>query len=184
MKLTSAGLVRQRSGWSIAWGVLLIIFGFLAIALPFGAALAVNLAIAWLIVLAGVVHLVLAFHGHRGGSLIWKLLVGLAYLVFGVYLIMHPLLGVLALTLVLAILFLIEGIFDIVLFFNMRSVQGSGWVLFDGIVTLLLALLIYLHWPSSSLWVVGTLVGTSMIMSGWTRIMLSLVVRRIAAGVP
>ena len=141
--------VRQASTWSIVWGMLLIIFGMLAIASPFLAAIAVTGFIAWLIVLAGVVHLILAFHAHGAGSLIWKLLVGLAYLFFGGYLIMHPVLGVASLTLVLASLFLIEGILNIVLFFKMRSVAGSSWVLVDGIITLLLGLMIYMQWPSS-----------------------------------
>jgi uncharacterized membrane protein HdeD (DUF308 family) len=57
--------------------------------------------------------------------MIWKLLVGLAYLFFGVYLLMHPVIGVASLTLVLASLFLIEGILNIVLFFQMRSMRGS-----------------------------------------------------------
>jgi len=130
--------------------------------------------------LAGVVHLILAFQVHRAGSLIWKLLVALAYLFIGIYLLMHPVLGVASLTLVLASLFLIEGILDIVLFFQMRSMRGSGWVLTDGIITLLLGLLIYLQWPSSSVWAIGTLVGVSMIISGVTRVMLSLAVRRAA----
>jgi uncharacterized membrane protein HdeD (DUF308 family) len=83
--------------------------------------------------------------------------------------------------LVLASLFLVEGIFDIVLFFRVRSTQSSSWVLIDGIVTLLLGLMIYLQWPSSSAWAIGTLVGVSMIISGVTRVMLSLAVRRAAA---
>jgi uncharacterized membrane protein HdeD (DUF308 family) len=178
---TPAGIVRQASNWSIVWGVLLIIFGMLAISSPFLAAVAVNVVIAWLIVLAGVVHLVLAFHAHVAGSVIWKLLVGIAYLVFGVYLITHPVLGVSALTLILASLFLIEGILNIVLFFKMRSTRGSSWVLVDGIITLLLGLLIYLQWPSSAAWAIGTLVGVSMIVSGVTRVMLSLAVRKATA---
>jgi uncharacterized membrane protein HdeD (DUF308 family) len=171
-------IVRHASTWSIVWGVLLIIFGMVAIGSPFLAAVAVNAVIAWLIVLAGVVHLVLAFHTHGAGSVIWKLLVGVAYLCFGAYLIMHPVLGVASLTLVLASLFLIEGILNIVLFFKMRPMQGSSWVLVDGIITLLLGLMIYLQWPSSSAWAVGTLVGVSMIISGVTRVMISLAVRR------
>jgi len=150
----------------------------LAVGSPFLAAIAVNGFIAWLIVLAGVVHLILAFHAHGAGSLIWKLLVGLAYLFFGGYLIMHPVLGVASLTLVLASLFLIEGILNIVLFFKMRSVAGSSWVLVDGIITLLLGLMIYMQWPSSSAWAIGTLVGVSMIISGVTRAMLLLAVRK------
>ena len=154
----------------------------LAVGSPFLAAVAVNVVIAWLIVLAGVVHLTLAFSAHSAGSVIWKLLVGLAYLFFGGYLIMHPVLAVASLTLVLASLFLIEGVLDIVLFFKMRSLQGSNWVLIDGIVTLLLGLMIYMQWPTSSAWAIGTLVGVSMIISGLTRVMLSLAVRK-ATGV-
>jgi uncharacterized membrane protein HdeD (DUF308 family) len=176
-----ADVVSHASTWSIIWGVLLIVFGILAIGSPLLAAVAVSAVIAWLIILAGVVHLILGFHVHRAGSMIWKLLVGLAYLFFGIYLLVHPALAVASLTLVLASLFLIEGILDIVLFFQMRSMRGSGWVLGDGIITLLLGLLIYLQWPSSSVWAIGTLVGVSMIISGVTRVMFSLALRKLSA---
>src|SRR2546427_4073471 len=168
-------IVRHASTLSILWGVLLIVFGSLAVGSPFLAAVAVNVVIAWLIILAGVVHVILAFHAHRAGRLIWKLLVGLAYLFFGAYLIMHPVLGVATLTLVLAC------ILDIVLFFQMRSLRGSGWVLVEGIITLLLGLMIYLQWPWSAVWAIGVLVGMSMIISGVTRVMLSLAVRKVVA---
>src|ERR1700687_4449456 len=107
---STESLLKQASRWSILWGVLLIIFGIVAIGSPLLAAVAVNALIAWLIILAGVVHLVMAFHSHGAGSMIWKLLVGLAYIAFGGYLLLHPLLGVASLTLVLASLFLIEEI--------------------------------------------------------------------------
>ncbi len=176
---TPIGIIRQASTWSIVWGVSLTVFGMLAIGSPLAAAVAVNVVISWLIILAGVVHLVLAFSTHGAGGFIWKLLVGLAYVFFGTYLIMHPLLGVASLTLVLASLFLLEGILDIILFAQIRPLRGSSWVLLDGIITLLLGLLIYIHWPSSSLWAIGTLVGVSMVISGVTRVMLSLAVRKL-----
>lgn len=171
-------MVRHASGVSILWGVLLIILGAAAIASPFLAAVAVNAAIAWLIVLAGAVHLVLAFRAHGAGSMIWKLLVGIAYLCFGVYVIAHPVLGVVTLTLLLASLFVIEGILDFVLFVKMRPIQGSTWVLLDGIVSLLLGVMIYMQWPSSSAWAIGTLVGVSLIFSGVARVMMSSAVRK------
>jgi uncharacterized membrane protein HdeD (DUF308 family) len=163
----------------VIWGVLLVLFGMLAIGSPFVAAVAVTAVVSWLIIFAGVVHIVLAFHAHGAGGFIWKLLVGLAYVVFGGYLIMHPLLGVASLTLVLASLFLVEGVLDIILFAKMRPLRGSSWILIDGLVTLVLGLLIYIHWPSSSGWAIGTLVGVSMIISGVTRVMLSLAVRKL-----
>lgn len=181
MAQISSNLVRRASTLSTLWGVLLIGLGMLALASPMVAAVAVNVLIAWLIVFAGVVHLVVAFHTREAGSVIWRLLVGLAYICFGGYLIARPAAGVASLTLLLASLFLLEGIFNIVLFFRAPSTLRSSWMLLDGIVTLLLGLLIYLQWPSSSAWAIGTLVGVSLIFSGVTRVMVSLAVRRAAS---
>jgi uncharacterized membrane protein HdeD (DUF308 family) len=171
-------VVRQASTASILLGVLLIVFGMVAIGSPFVAALAVNALIGWLIILAGVVHLVVGFRAHGAGSVIWKVLVGVAYLCFGGYVIAHPVLGVASLTLLLASLFVIEGVLNIVLFVKMRPSHGSSWLLVDGIITLLLGLLIYMQWPSSSAWAIGTLVGISMIFSGVARVMMSMAVRK------
>ena len=83
-------IVRHASTWSILCGVALIILGVLAVGSPALAAVAVNAVLSWLIVLAGAIHLSLAFYAHRAGSVLWKLLVGLAYFAFGIYLITHP----------------------------------------------------------------------------------------------
>jgi uncharacterized membrane protein HdeD (DUF308 family) len=175
---TPVEMVRHASTTSILWGVLLIVLGAVAVCAPLLAAVAVNALVAWLILLAGVVHLMLAFRVHGAGSVIWKVLVGVAYLCFGGYLLVHPLLGIVSLTLLLGSLFLIEGILDIILFVKMRPIQGSSWVLIDGIVTLLLGVLIYMQWPSSSAWAIGTLVGISMIFSGVSRVGISMAVRK------
>lgn len=180
---TPLEMVRHASTASVALGVLLIIFGMLALVSPFLAAVAVNAIVAWLIVFAGVVHLTLAFRVHTAGSVIWKLLVGIAYVCFGIYVVLHPALGVISLTLVLASLFLVEGILDLVLYAKMRHIQGSSWFLFDGIVTLLLGLLIYMQWPSSASWAIGTLVGISLIFSGVARVMMSLAVRKATGAI-
>ena len=178
---TPAAVVRETSTLSLLWGVLLIILGIMAIAYPLAAAAAVNVVLAWLITLAGVVHVMLAFRSHGAGRVLWRLLVGLAYLFIGVYLIVHPVVGIATLTLVIACLFVIEGIFEIIWFFRTRSGSGSFWLLFDGIVTLVLGGLIYMHWPSSAVWAIGTLVGVSMISSGISRVMMSLAARTAVA---
>src|ERR1700679_2870430 len=175
---SSVEMVRHASTVSILWGVLLIVLGVMGGCSPFLAAVAVSVVVAWLIVLAGVVHIVLAFHAHGAGSISWKLLVGLAYLVFGGYMLVHPLLGVASLTLLLAVLFVVEGALNIVLYFKMRPLHGSGWVLVDGLITLLLGAMIYVQWPFSAAWGIGILVGVSMMISGFTRIALSWAVRR------
>lgn len=169
------------SNTSILWGVVLVALGVLAVGSPFLAAVAVEATIAWLIVFAGVVHIVLAFRAHGAGSMIWKLLVGLAYVAFGGYLLFRPLLGVASLTLLLAALFVIEGFLDLILYSKMRALHGASWVLIDGIITLLVGVMIYMQWPSSALWAIGLLVGISMMISGVTRIAMSLAIRRASS---
>jgi len=136
--------------------------------------------IAWVLIFVGVVHVALAFHAHSGTSLGWKLLVGLAYLFIGGYLLYRPVVGVATLTLMLAFLFMVEGVLDFMLWWKSRRADGAFWILVDSVITLVLGGMIYVHWPSSSVWVIGTLVGISLIISGVTRVMLSTAVRQVA----
>jgi len=93
---------------------------------------------------------------------------------------MHPVGGLLVLTLFLACFLLVYGIFALVLAFQMRPLPGWGWVMFDAIITILLGILIWAHWPLNSEWIVGTLFGISILVSGVTRLMMSLAIRRMA----
>ena len=180
--MAPTGLSNLGSGKSIVWAIVLIVFGFLAIALPFATSWGVVVVIAWLIVFSGGFQFIHAFQSHGVGHIIWKVLVAILYLIVGIYFLLHPLIGVAAFTFALAVFFVVEGVFDLVAYFQNRQAAGAGWILFDGIVTLILGLLVWRQWPSSSLWVIGTLVGISMIMTGTTRLMMSLAARRMAHG--
>src|SRR5271165_2640663 len=177
--MTDTGLSRIGWGGSMVWAIVLIVFGFLAVALPFATSWGVVVVIAWLIVFSGGFQFIHAFQSQGVGHILWKLLVAVLYLIVGLYFLLHPLLGVAAFTLALAIFFVIEGVMDLVAYFQTRAIPGSGWILFDGIVTLILGVLVWRQWPSSSLWVIGTLVGISMVFTGMTRLMLSLSAKRI-----
>jgi uncharacterized membrane protein HdeD (DUF308 family) len=177
--MAQEGLSNVTSGSSTIWAILLIVLGFLAIVLPFATSWGVVVVLAWLIIFSGIFQFIHAFQSKGVGHILWKLLVAALYLIVGIYYLMHPLMGVAALTLALAIFFVLEGIFDIVEYFQVRRLIGSGWILFDGIVTLILGILVWRHWPSSSVWVIGTLVGISMIMTGITRLMTGFAVRRL-----
>ena len=85
------------------------------------------------------------------------------------------------LTLMLAFLFLVEGVLDFMLWWKSRSARGAIWILGGFARHVNIGSMIYVHWPSSAVWAIGTLVGISMIMSGITRVMLSTAVRRIAS---
>ena len=163
------------------WGILMFVCGILAISLPLASSIGIVILLAWLILFVGISHLIFAFHSHSVGGFLWQVLVALIYGAAAIYMLMNPLLGVLSLTLLLAIFLLVEGILELVLYFRIRRVRHGGWVLFDGIVTLILGILIWAHWPSSAVWVIGTLVGISLIFSGISRFMLSLAVRNIGS---
>ncbi|MGA9143449.1 MAG: DUF308 domain-containing protein [Candidatus Acidiferrales bacterium] len=178
---SAATFVKKSVGWSIALSVLMILAGILAIASPLAAGIAVNIFVAWLLVFSGAVHLVFAWYRPSTGGLLWELLVGILYIFIGGYLLMHPVAGLASLTLALAIYLLVEAVLEFVLGFTLRPLPGSGWLLIDGIITLVLAVMIWRTWPSSTGWVIGTLVGISMLFSGTSRLMLSLAARSATA---
>jgi uncharacterized membrane protein HdeD (DUF308 family) len=173
--------VRQlhgSSGPSIVIAVLLILAGLAAISLPFIAGIAASIAVAWLLLFAGAVHLFFGWHTRSAGAMIWKILVGLAYLVAAVYMLIHPGRGLLTLTLVLAFYLFFEGIFEAVIYAQLRRLPGSGWFLFDAIVTIVLGIMIFMSWPFSSVWAIGTLIGISILFSGISRLSYAFAARR------
>jgi uncharacterized membrane protein HdeD (DUF308 family) len=179
MTTSPVGLVKRATGWAIGVSVLLIVLGIIAITLPLVAAVAVSTIVGWLLVFGGATHLVAAFHARGAGAVLWELLVGLVYLTGGGYMVFHPLLGVATLTLFLAGVFLAEGVLEVISFFGIRGQKGAGWMLMDGLITIFLAALIWMHWPSSSLWAIGTIVGISLLMSGVKWLMISLASRKV-----
>lgn len=171
------GTVKKTSGWSMIWGILMFVCGILAIALPRLSSIEIVIVLSWLILIAGVWHIIFAFHSRSIGGFLWKLVVSLLYIITGLYLSMNPLLGVVSLTLVVAIFLVLEGVIEIALYLGLRRLRHSGWILLNGIITLILGIFIWKQWPSSSGWVIGTLVGISLIFSGVSRFMLSLAAR-------
>jgi uncharacterized membrane protein HdeD (DUF308 family) len=176
---TLSGLAPKAINWSIALSVLLIIAGLIALLLPFISGVAVTVFFGWLMVLSGITHFIFAFKTHTTGGRLWELLIGVIYTFTGIYLIIHPLDALLALTLILACYLFFEAIVEFIQYFQLRPRHGAGWLIVDGIITLVLAIMIWRSWPASSIWVIGTLVGISMIFSGVSRLMLSLAAKRV-----
>jgi len=174
-----AGYAHKAVNWSIFLSILLILAGFCTLLVPSFGGLWVTLFVGWAMIVSGITHFVFAWNTPAAGSKVWEVLVGIVYLAAGVYLILHPAAGLASLTLLLAFYLFFEGIFELVLFFQERSRSGAGWLLFDGILTLLLGWMIWSRWPSSSIWAIGTLVGVSMLFSGFSRLMLSMTAKRV-----
>jgi uncharacterized membrane protein HdeD (DUF308 family) len=179
---TLANIVKRFLGWSIALSILMILAGFLAIVVPYAAGIAVTVFVGWLLVFSGVAHLVFGWHTRSTGGLLWEFLLSVVYILVGGYLLMNLKAGLASLTLALAIYLLVEGLLELILSFRLRPMVGSGWLLFDGIVTMLLAVMIWTAWPSSTTWAIGILLGISMLFSGMARLTLSLAARRLVTG--
>jgi len=171
--------MKEATGMSIGMAAAMIVLGVLAVVLPFATGIGISIVMGWIIVFSGFAYLAYAFAAKGAGGFVWRTLVGVAYIIGGLYLAFHPGLALASFTLVLAAIFFAEGILELVTFFQFRALSGSGWILCDGIVTLLLAYLIWRPWPVSSTWAIGTIVGVNLIVSGFTRLMYSVAARKI-----
>jgi uncharacterized membrane protein HdeD (DUF308 family) len=173
------GFAKKITGWYIAAAVLFIILGMFAIIEPGVAGLAVTLLVGWLLVFGAVMHFVAAFKGGGAKQVIFQVLIGILYLIGGIYFLTHTIMGVATLTLLLAGIILAEGVLEAIAYFRLRKEGGSGWMLLNAIITLLLGCLIWFHWPSSTVWAIGTLVGVNLLMTGITRLMFGLAARKL-----
>lgn len=168
--------VRDRSLWT---GIVLAILGVVAIALPIVSTLFVETWVAIILASAGAAKLVYAYQTRDKGGTLWKALLGVLYIATGVMLFVNPRTGVLTLTLLLGSFLLTEGIFELILAFRLRPQQNWTWALGNGIVTLILGAMIWFQFPFDAPWLLGTLVGASILFTGISRIGLSLKAREV-----
>ncbi|MGL5805665.1 MAG: HdeD family acid-resistance protein [Xenococcaceae cyanobacterium] len=155
-------------------GIVLIALGAIGIALPNISTIIVETWISLLLVSAGGAKLVYAFQTRDRGGFIWKLLLSILYIATGVGLFVYPLSGVVTLTLLLGSFLLTEGTFELILAFRLRPQENWTWVLGNAITTLLLGGIVWFEWPSNAPWLIGTVVGASVIVTGISRVMMSL----------
>jgi uncharacterized membrane protein HdeD (DUF308 family) len=169
---------QRPSRSSLFLAIILIIFGLLAITLPTLTSIGVVKVLGWLLVFDGFAQLVHAFLSEGVGRTAWKILVAFLYLAGGAYLLANSFLGVAGLTLALAIFFFAEGVMDLTAYFVTRRNDRSPLLLLHGIVSMILGLIIWRQWPSSSSWAIGTIVGISMFITGFSRFFMALEARR------
>ena len=160
-------------------GVVMAILGLFAIAAPVLATLAVDIYAGWLFLISGIVGIVTLFTRKNISSFLWTLIAAVLALAVGVLLIWRPAAGVLSLTLLLIGFFIAEGVVQILAAFKYRSAVGNSWtwMLFSGIVDLVLAAIILMGWPGTAAWTLGLLVGINLFMSGLALVMTSLACR-------
>ncbi len=170
----------KRHWWGLLLlGALLIICGIVALSYPFITTLSVAIVLGAALLVAGIATIVSSFWTGSWSAFLVQVLVGILYTVVGMMTMDSPVAASGALTLLVAAMFIVGGIFRMAAAIMIRFPQW-GWVLLNGAVALVLGILLYKQFPESALWLLGTIFGIDMILFGWCWIMLALEVRGAA----
>lgn len=167
--------------WSsfLILGIILTLLGFLAIIGANYATLTSIIFFGILLAIGGILQIGYAFWGKDGQGFGHTLLSGLFYTIVGFVFITHPTASAVAITLLLAAFYTVSGIYKVAVSLTTPVVQW-GWLLFSGLISLALGILIWAEWPTIGLWLIGLFIGIDLIFVGWFWIMLSIVAKNIS----
>ena len=170
--------LQHKWGWILLLGIVLICLGTAALLMTPVATVAAVLVLGWLMVASGVIEIIHAFRVQRWGGMFLHLIGGIVGVLIGLLIVTHPIAGALAWTLLFASFFTVIGIFRIIAALRLKFVNW-GWAVFDGVITLALGILVWAQWPWSGLWFLGISLGVTLLLRGWSYVMLALAVRSI-----
>src|SRR5437762_1026742 len=173
-------VIRRKSGWFLALGIILILLGTIALVAQFASTVATMVFLGWLLVFSGAFHVIQGFAAVGWKGIALHLLVGVVDLFAGAWLIWQPVAGSIALTMFLAFWFLASGMFQIIAAMA-NHLPNRAWAILSGVISLLLGLSLWLSWPTSALWFPGMCVGIALIFRGWMWVSVAFAVRRIVA---
>lgn len=164
--------------WFLVLGIAIMLVGVAAIGAAFIATLTTVFVFGILLIVGGVVQIVNAFLARTWQAFFVHLLVGVLHLIVGGIMVEHPLRAAEGLTLMIAVAFLISGAARLI-YGAVNSFAGRGWVMLNGLITVLLGIAIWRQWPESGLWVIGLFIGIDLVFSGWSWVMLGLAVKAV-----
>lgn len=174
-------LVRLMSGKIIALGIALVICGIIAIASPAISTMAVTLFLGLILAVAGAFKVVQSFMVKEWSGFVWQLLVGMIELLGGILVYFNPMKGAIAITLVIALVLIAEGLAQLGLAIKMRAQSGVGWMFLSSIITIIVGVALAMQLPYGGIYAPGTLVGVSLLFAGWAYIAIALAARKAAA---
>lgn len=165
--------------WMAILAVISIVGGVMALANPFAASVAATLLAGWFFAILGVIQIVQAFRVTDWSGFLWALAFGILTLIVGGVLLLDPFAGMVSLTVLVAVLFLVTGIAKTMLAFSLRPVSGWVWVLVSGLVSLLLGVMILANFPWSAQAVLGILLGIELLSNGVLFLFVALGLRKL-----
>ena len=181
---TDVAPLRAKWGWIVALGVVYVVAGFIALGSVAMATVASVLVVGVMMIIAGVCEIINAFQIKSWGKfLVWALL-GVLYIVAGFMAFENPALAAVVLTLLLGASLFASGLLRIFLAFNMKHERPWIWVALSGVITLLLGLIILVHWPVNSVYILGLFLGIDLIIAGAGWIGLGFGLHRVPASQP
>jgi uncharacterized membrane protein HdeD (DUF308 family) len=157
-------------------GIVLVLLGLAAVALPPIASLAITLLVGWIFLLSGIVGLYTTFAMRGAPGFVWALVSALIGIAAGIVLLVWPASGVVSLTLVLVAFFAIEGVASILFALDHRRELSGRWglMLVSGVLDLVIAGIVFVGLPGTAAWAIGLLVGINMVMGGAALIAMAL----------
>jgi len=170
--------LNRSLGWLVALGILMILLGIAAIVEPFIATIVVARVLSWTLLFAGIVRMVHAIQFRRQRGFWLNLLVGIFYAIAGILLLSNVFQATLTLTIAFGAVILAQGILEVIAAFKVRPEPNWGWLLFSGIIAIILGILIFYRWPFNAIWLIGLFAGISFISSGVWMIAIPLAIRK------
>ncbi|HWM30874.1 MAG TPA: HdeD family acid-resistance protein [Methyloceanibacter sp.] len=158
--------VKKYSLWYLLQGVLMIVAGILALVYPLVASVAMVFLLGWILIISGVLQGI-GLIGARDVPHYWlSLISAVLAIVIGLLLLRQPDSGLLLMTVLLIVYFMVEGISKVIFALTIRPFPNWGWVLASGIVGIVLAVYLWANMPVSSEWVLGVLLGILLVSEG------------------
>jgi uncharacterized membrane protein HdeD (DUF308 family) len=171
----------HRWGWLLALGIVQIIAGSIAVAVPIVASLAAAAVFGAVLIVTAIFQLIHAFKVAAWPRSAWYGLGGVFYLIAGLLVVAFPLGGALTLAVMIAVLLIVEGALRVVLAMTVPVAPGRGWLMAAGYCSILVGVLLLIGWPVTALWVTGLLLGVNLIFTGAMSIAVALATRKGAS---
>lgn len=170
--------LRRHWGWLLGLGILFIILGTIGLVMSVGLTLVSVLFLGILLLIGGISQIIDVFQSKQWKSVVWHALIAVLYIIGGGIIIYDPFLASTVITALLAAILIVIGCARVMMAINLHGTGGWGWLLFAGILTIILGVLILVQWPWSGLWFIGLLIAIDLIVIGWTYTFLALALRR------
>lgn len=159
-------------------GAILAVLGILAIVFPFVTGIAISVLFGALLVVGSILHFAQAFSGRGWAGFLVQVLLGVLYAAAGLSLMANPVIGLTTLTILLVAFFAVDGILEVVMGIRLRGERSWVWPVASGVISLVLAYLIWTGFPSTAAWAVGLLVGVGLLTSGLQMMLVAMGGRR------